>query len=671
MMLCNMGPDFTHFEPRTELAKLAPMLTQHKEKLQVLLAQPQYTYDNLVQPLEAMANELHQLWSPINHLHSVNNDPAWREDFANAELLLADYHSELSQHTGLSNAFNHIKADASFKTLSPVQQRIVDLNIRDFTLSGVNLPEEDKQTYAKIQRRLCELTTQFENHVLDATRAWTHEVTSVDVLQGMPAHSMAAAKQENQDVWKLTLDFPCYHAAMTYADDRALRELMYQAYMTRASEQGPHDKAYDNSQVMVEIINERAKLAKLLGFNQYNELSIATKMASQVSEVTDFLENLAKKARPKAEQELAELADFARERLGLSTLEPWDIAYASEKLQTELYAFDSEQIRQYFPEDKVFSGLFSTIDNLFGIKVEACKDLSTWHPDVKTFQLIDKTGNCIAKCYFDLYARPQKRGGAWMDDCQSRYRSMGGGLQLPMAYITANFTPPQPGEPAYFTHDEVLTLFHEMGHGLQHMLTQIDDLSVSGINEVEWDAVELPSQFFENFCWTDEGLIACSAHKETKQPLPPTLRQQLVAAKRFQTGLQLIRQLQFALFDWRLHQLSTPVTIDDINALWQSVHQQIAVVPYKPYQRFAHQFSHIFAGGYAAGYYSYKWAEVLACDAFAAFVEPNADKQVQGQRFRDTVLALGGAKPAADVYREFRGRDATIDALLEQEGLLT
>jgi oligopeptidase A len=296
--------------------------------------------------------------------------------------------------------------------------------------------------------------------------------------------------------------------------------------------------------------------------------------------------------------------------------------------------------------------------------------MATWHPDVKTFQLLDKTGTCIAKCYLDLYTRPQKRGGAWMDDCQSRYRLANGSLQLPIAYLTTNFTPPQAGQPAYFSHEEVLTLFHEMGHGLQHMLTQIEDLSVSGINEVEWDAVELPSQFFENFCWTDAGLIVCSSHKETKEPLPYTLRQQLVAAKQFQTGLQLIRQLQFALFDWRLHQLTTPVTVNDINTLWQEVHQQVAVVPYKPYQRFAHQFSHIFAGGYAAGYYSYKWAEVLACDAFAAFVEPGADKYEQGQRFRDTILALGGAKPAAEVYREFRGRDATIDALLKQEGLV-
>jgi oligopeptidase A len=669
-MLSNTGPDFSHIDPRDELTRLAPMLAQHRATLQTLLAQPHYTYNNLVEPLEALSNELHQLWSPINHLHSVNNDPSWRDVFSEAELLLADYNSELSQHIGLANAFDMIKKDSEFKMLTPVQQRIIDLNIRDFTLSGIHLPEKEKQQYAEIQRRLCELSTQFENHVLDATRAWTHTVTSVDTLQGMPAHSIAAAKQTDEDVWVLTLDFPCFHAVMTYADDRALRELVYQAYVTRASDQGPHDKVYDNSTTMTDIINERAKLAKLLNFSHYTELSIATKMVSNVSEVTEFLENLAKKAKPKALQELAELEGFANKQLGIPNLEPWDIAYASEKLQTKLYAFDSEQIRQYFPEDKVLSGLFSTIQNLFSINVSPCDDMSIWHPDVKTFQLLDKTGTCIAKCYMDLYARPQKRGGAWMDDCQSRYRLADGNLQLPIAYLTANFTPPQPGEPAYFTHDEVLTLFHEMGHGLQHMLTQIDSLSVSGINEVEWDAVELPSQFFENFCWTDEGLIACSSHKETQEPLPQKLRQQLVAAKQFQTGLQLIRQLQFALFDWRLHQLTAPVTITHINALWEAVHQQIAVAPYKPYQRIPQQFSHVFAGGYAAGYYSYKWAEVLACDAFAAFVEPGADKQVQGQHFRDTILALGGAKPAAEVYRAFRGRDATIDALLVQEGLV-
>ncbi len=669
-MISNTGPDFLHLQPQVALAKLAPMLAEHRASLKTLLAQPNCTYASLIPPLEALSNALHQLWSPINHLHSVINDPSWREAFTEAELLLSDYHSELSQHKELADAFNAIKNSDTFSSLKPVEKRIIDLNIRDFTLSGVNLPEDKKQAYADIQRRLCELATQFENHVLDATYAWQYKVNSVDELDGMPAHSIAAAKQQNEEAWILTLDFPCYHAVMTYANDRALRESMYQAYMTRASEQGPHDSQYDNSQVMVDIINERAKLAHLLGFADYNTLSIATKMVGHVQEVTDFLENLVKKAKPKAQKELEALSAFAHDKLGLTCLEPWDIAYASEKLQQALYAFDNEQIRQYFPEDKVLAGLFTSIENLFDIRVVPCHDMTVWHPDVKTFQLLDKQDKCIAKCYLDLYARPQKRGGAWMDDCQSRYRLTDGSLQLPIAYLTTNFTPPQPGESAYFTHDEVNTLFHEMGHGLQHMLTQMESLSISGINEVEWDAVELPSQFFENFCWTHEGLIACSEHKETKQPLPQTLREQLIAAKKFQTGMQLMRQLQFALFDWRLHQLKTPMTINMINDLWYETHQQVAVVPYKSYQRLPHQFSHIFAGGYAAGYYSYKWAEVLACDAFAAFVEPGADLKIQGQRFRDTVLALGGSKPAAEVYRAFRGRDATIDALLAQEDLL-
>lgn len=669
MTMSLTGPDFAHLNPKAALAQTTQRLTDLRSQLQTLLQTSTITFASLVKPLENMANDLHHWWAPINHLNAVMNDAAWRDDFADAELQLADYHSELSQHAELAKAFQTLKDSSSYDKLSEAEQRIIVLYLRDFRLSGVNLPEKAKKTYAKLQRELCELGTQFENHVLDATRVWSHMVTDKEELSGVPEHTLTAAWQADKQAWILTTDFPCYYAIITYADNQALRKTLYEAYVTRASDEGPHDKAYDNSSVMVGITNKRRELAELLDFEDYRALSIATKMAENVDIVTNFLQDLALKARPKAQAEFKALSEFAKKHLELETLMPWDIAYASEKLRAHTFSFDSEQIRQYFPEPKVLKGLFDTIETLFNVNITLCSGMSTWHPDVKTYQIMNAQGECIAGFYLDLYARKNKRSGAWMDDCQGRYRLNQDTLQLPIAFLTTNFTPPQDNKPALLTHDEVVTLFHEMGHGLQHMLTQMDLLTISGINEVEWDAVELPSQWLENFCWTDEGLLRCSAHIDTGEPLPLALRQQLLAAKQFQAGMQLVRQLQFALFDWRLHALPTPVSSQQIQTLWDTVYQEVAVTPQLPYQRFAHQFSHIFAGGYGAGYYSYKWAEVLACDAFAAFEEAPTRTAELGLRFRDTILALGGSKPAAEIYRQFRGRDATLEALLAQEGL--
>jgi oligopeptidase A len=553
------------------------------------------------------------------------------------------------------------------------KRKIVDDALRDFRLSGVDLPEDKKARFKMVAQELSKLQSQFQDNLLDATHAWSKQIDDEALLSGIPDSARAvarqAAEQRGQSGWIFNLEFPSYIAVMTYADDRDLRQEIYTAFTTRASDQGPYAGRWDNSPLMEQILALRHEEAQLLGYANFAELSLATKMAESADQVLKFLTDLAERSRSVARCDLEELKAFAREQHSLNDLAVWDIGYYSEKLRQHRYAFSEEEVKAYFPANRVVPGMFSVVERLYGLRIQERTGVDVWHPDVRFYDILERDGNLRGRFYLDLYARPKKRGGAWMDECVTR-RKRGQRVQLPVAYLTCNFTPPAGETPALLRHDEVVTLFHEFGHGLHHLLTRVDHLAASGIHGVEWDAVELPSQFMENFCWEREAVGALSGHYQTGEVLPDALFEKMLAAKNFQAGMQMVRQLEFALFDFRLHLEYDPDRGGRVQEILDEVRSLVAVVTPPRFNRFQHSFSHVFAGGYAAGYYSYKWAEVLSSDAFALFEEKGVFNPEAGQSFLRNILEMGGSRKAMDLFRAFRGREPQIEALLRHNGIL-
>ena len=637
-------------------------------------------WDNFVEPLEACTEKLGRAWGIVGHLNGVVDTPELRAAYNENQPKITEFFAGLSQNLALFDKYKSLRNSKEFAALSTTRQRIIDNAVRDFRLGGAELPESIKPRFAEIQELHAELSTKFSENVLDATNDYALFVESEAELAGLPQDAKeaarAAAEKEGKTGYKFTLHFPSYFPILQYADNRALREKIYRANVTKASELGAKPE-WDNTQNIVELLKLRREEAQLLGYANYAEVSLVPKMADTPQQVNDFLRDLAQRAKPFAEKDLAELRAFAQSDLDLPQLAAWDITYASEKLREQRYAFSEQEVKQYFPQTKVTDGLFHLIENLFSVQIKT--DIaSVWHPDVKFFR-IERDGKLIGQFYLDFYARNGKRGGAWMDDARGR-KKIGGQIQTPVAYLTCNFTEPVMVDgvlkPALFTHDEVNTLFHEFGHGLHHMLTQVDEIGVSGISGVEWDAVELPSQFMENFCWEWDVLQQMTAHVETGAPLPRALFDKMTAAKNFQSGLQTLRQVEFSLVDMLLHGEFDPAGNQTVADLISEVRQQIAVITPPAFSRFQNSFSHIFAGGYAAGYYSYKWAEVLSADAYGAFEEARATSGAKGyaeagKRFLHEVLAVGGSRPALDSFKAFRGREPHIDALLRHSGMAT
>lgn len=632
-----------------------------------------FTWENLCQPLAESDDRLSRLFSPISHLNAVKNSPELRSAYEQCLPLLSEYSTWVGQHTGLYQAYRDLKEGAHYATLSLAQKKAVDNALRDFELSGIGLPPEKQKRYGEIAARLSELGAQYSNNVLDATMGWNKHITDVAQLEGMPESALAAAAAQAEakglEGWLLTLDIPSYLPVMTYCANQALREEMYRAYATRASDQGPNAGKWDNSEIMAEELALRHELAQLLGFDSFADKSLATKMAENPQQVLDFLNDLATRARPQGETELAQLRAFAKTHYGADELQPWDITYYSELQKQHLYTISDEQLRPYFPEQRVVEGLFEVVKRIYGITAKERHDVDVWHPEVRFFDLFDESGELRGSFYLDLYAREHKRGGAWMDDCAGRLRKSNGELQKPVAYLVCNFNRPVNGKPALFTHDEVTTLFHEFGHGLHHMLTQIDTAGVAGINGVPWDAVELPSQFMENWCWEPEALAFISGHYETGEPLPQAMLDKMLAAKNYQAALFILRQLEFGLFDFRLHAEYDPAKGAQILPTLADVKAKVAVVPSPSWNRFPHAFSHIFAGGYAAGYYSYLWADVLAADAYSRFEEEGIFNRTTGQSFLDNILSRGGSEAPMDLFKRFRGREPQLDAMLHHYGI--
>lgn len=633
------------------------------------------TWQNFVQPMENANERLSRAWGQVSHLNAVMNNPKLREVY-NANLpKITQHYAELAQDQGLFEKFKQLRNSAEFENFSRARKTIVDNELRDFRLGGAELPAEKKQHFLRIQKELSALESRFSDNLLDATNDFSLHVENANELTGIPDDVLQTAqelaKQENSTGYKLTLHAPCYQPVMQYADNRVLREKMYRAYGTRASEFGKPE--WDNTALMDEIVRLRGEEARLLGFGSFGELSLASKMANSPQQVVEFLHQLAKRARPFAERDLAELREFARAELGLADLQSWDIAYASEKLRERRYAFSEQEVKQYFPEDAVLPGMFKLVEALYGLRIKA-SSAPVWHDEVRFFEIRDAREQLVGQFYLDLYARNGKRGGAWMDDVITR-RRLASGIQTPVAYLNCNFATPVGGKSALFTHDEVITLFHEFGHGLHHLLTQVEDLGVSGINGVEWDAVELPSQFMENFCWEWEVVRGMTRHTNSGEALPRALFDKMLAAKNFQSGLQTLRQIEFSLFDMRMHNSFEVGGGKSILQLLDEVRAEVAVLTPPAFHRFPHSFSHIFAGGYAAGYYSYKWAEVLSADVYSLFEEGRVGGDAvtsaeTGERFRKEILAVGGSRPALESFIAFRGREPNIDALLRHNGML-
>lgn len=667
-------PPFSAIRPEDIVPAVQSALADCRAAVERVVAQPgPFTWDNLCQPLAESDDRLSRIWSPIGHLNSVKNSPELRTAYEQALPLLSEYGTWVGQHEGLYQAYRSLKESAAFEALSVPQRKAVDNALRDFELSGIGLSADKQQRYGEIVARLSELGSTYSNNVLDATMGWSKLITDEAELSGLPesalAQAQAMAQAKEQDGWLLTLDMPSYLPVLTYADNRALREEMYRAFATRASDQGPNAGKWDNSEVMAETLALRHELAQLLGFDTYADKSLATKMAESPEQVIGFLSDLAKRARPQAEQELAQLRAFAKQHYGVDELEAWDITYYGEKQKQHLFSISDEQLRPYFPEQRVVEGLFEVVKRIYGITAKERKDVETWHPDVRFFDLFDADGELRGSFYLDLYARENKRGGAWMDDCVGSLRKADGTLQKPVAYLTCNFNRPLGDQPALFTHNEVTTLFHEFGHGLHHMLTQIDTAGVSGINGVPWDAVELPSQFMENWCWEPEALAFISGHYQSGEPLPKAMLDKLLAAKNYQAALFILRQLEFGLFDFRMHFEYNPEKGAQILPTLAEVKKMVAVVPSPSWGRFPHAFSHIFAGGYAAGYYSYLWAEVLSADAYSRFEEEGIFNAETGKSFLDNILSRGGSEEPMALFKRFRGREPQLDAMLRHYGI--
>ncbi|TNH05138.1 oligopeptidase A [Testudinibacter sp. TR-2022] len=666
-------PHFSKIEPQHVVPAIEQLIEQARQTVEKVLQQPHFSWDNLVQPLSEVGDRLGRTWSPVSHLNSVKNSPELREAYQACLPLLSEYSTWLGQHQGLFAAYSQLKNSSEFATLSIAQQKSINDTLKDFELSGIALAPEQQQRYGEIVARLSELSSEFSNNVLDATMGWDKLVADAAELQGLSESALQAAQESAQskelDGYRFTLEFPSYLPVMTYCENRTLREEMYRAFNTRASDQGPNAGTWDNSALIDEMLQLRFELAQLLGFATYADYSLATKMAESPQQVLDFLQNLATRAKPQGEKELAELKAYTAQEFGVNELEPWDIAFYSEKQKQHLFAINDEELRPYFPENRVLNGLFEVVKRIFGITVKERFDVDVWNDEVRFFELYDSSNQLRGSFYLDLYARPHKRGGAWMDACIGRKRLVNGEIQKPVAYLVCNFNKPIGDKPALFTHDEVTTLFHEFGHGIHHMLTLIDVDGVSGINGVPWDAVELPSQFMENWCWEKEALDFISGHYQTNEPLPNEKLTQLLAAKNYQAAMFVLRQLEFSLFDFRLHYEYDPkLGVRVLETLLQ-VKQQVSLFKIIDWVRTPHSFNHIFGGGYSAGYYSYLWAEVLSADAFSLFEEQGIFNPQTGQAFLDHILTRGGSEEPMELFKRFRGREPQLDALLRHKGI--
>ena len=681
-------PNYNLIKPAHIKPAIQELLTNAKLAVDISTSnETPNTWHDLVEPLEVASEALGRAWGVVSHLNSVTDTPELRKAYGDMLPEVTSFWSSLGQNLDLYRKYKLLSQSDEFNTLSTAQKKVIENSLRDFQLGGAELSDDQKPRFLAIQEEQAKLAKEFSDHVLDATDSFIHVITDTQELIGLPDDVIAAAKDtassKNSEGWAFTLHFPSYFPVMQFSENRNLRKTLYQAYVTRASElaeqYGSGEESWDNTNNMLAQLQLKNEEANMLGFANYASLSIAPKMAKTVKEVDDFLATFAKRAKPYGKKDWEDLQAFAQRALGLNQIEPWDTAYVSEKLKQERYAFSENEIKQYFPLPKVLEGLFHVTEILFGVVIEN-DQLPTWHKDVQSFKVLNKRGDLVANFYLDPYARPGKRGGAWMDDARGRRSLANGSIQTPVAYLVCNFPPPittngitqQPT----ITHDDVITLFHECGHGLHHMLTQVDVLGVSGINGVEWDAVELPSQFMENFCWEWEVLEKMTAHIETGKPLPKNLFEKMIAAKNFQNGLGTLRQIVFSLTDWRLHSSFDPgkAQSKDILSLAKEINDDIHVIPQADISRWPNTFSHIFSGGYSAGYYSYKWAEVLSADAYAAFEESAKSTgsvldPITGERYRQEILEVGGSRPAADSFKAFRGREPQIDALLRHGGL--
>ncbi|WP_426578246.1 oligopeptidase A [Xenorhabdus stockiae] len=674
LLTSSVLPKFADIKPEHVVPAVKETLANYRQVIEKILTENSaFTWDSLCQPLSEEQDKLSRMWSPVGHLNSVKNSPELREAYEQSLPLLSEFSTWLGQHKGLYQAYKSLKESEIFNSLSQPQRKSIEDTLRDFELSGIGLPEEKQKRYGEIAARMSELGSQFGNNVLDATMGWSKLITDENDLAGLPESAKAAAKAaaeaKEQEGWLLTLNMPSYLPVMAYADNRELRQEMYYAYTTRASDQGPDAGKWDNNAIMAEMLALRHELAQLLGFASYAEKSLATKMAKNPQQVLDFLNDLANRAHGQGKKELEELTDFARSHYGVDKLEAWDVTYYSEKQKQHHFSIDDEQLRPYFPEQRAVEGLFEVVRRIYGITAKERNDVETWHSDVRFFELYDEKGELRGSFYLDLYAREHKRGGAWMDDCAGRMRFASGELQKPVAYLTCNFNKPVGDKPALFTHDEVITLFHEFGHGLHHMLTEIETLDVAGINGVPWDAVEQPSQFMENWCWEPEALAFISGHYETNEPLPQEMLDNMLAAKNYQSAMFILRQLEFGLFDFRLHAEYDPEKGAQILPTLYSVKEQVSVVPSPEWNRFPNSFSHIFNGGYAAGYYSYLWADVLAADSYSRFSEEGIFNRTTGQSFLDNILSRGGSEDPMTLFVRFRGREPKLDAMLKSAGI--
>ena len=626
------------------------------------------SWDNFVEPIEMISEKISRAWGQIEHLNAVVNSENLRKAYNDNLIKLTEFYTNLSQDESLYKKYQSLKNSETFNSLTSSQKRVIDNILREFKLGGAELNEDEKKRFKVIQEKLAKLSTQFEENILDATNEFSIFVDHVDELSGIPEENIkkarAEAKEDKKEGYKFTLHFPSYLPVMQYADSRALREKLYHGYATRASELA--SPKFDNTNLIEEILALRYESSKLLGFKHFTEMSLVSKMAKSSEEVITFLMDLANKAKPFALKDMDELKSFAK-TLKIEKLEAWDVAYVSEKLRQAKYSFSENEVKQYFPEHRVLKGLFKVVETIFKLKIIK-SDAPIWHKDVSFYSIKNENNELVGQFYFDLYARNHKRGGAWMDEAISRYKNSLGSSH-PVAFLTCNFSSPSDNKPALFSHDDVITLFHEFGHGLHHMLTKVDDYSISGIKGVEWDAVELPSQFMENFCWEWDVVKHMTEHVDNKNPLPKSLFDKMIEAKNFQSGMQTLRQIEFSLFDIRLHtEYSDQNKINPLKLL-ETIRDEIAVVRPPSWNRFPNSFSHIFAGGYAAGYYSYKWAEVLASDAFSLFEEEGILSSHAGQKFQNEVLSRGGSRPAMESFVAFRGREPNVDALLRHSGM--
>ena len=667
-------PRFAAFDPAHVAPAIALLIEQARAAVtRACDAATPATWQAFVEPLETATERLARAWGMVGHLNGVADSEALRAAYNEALPVVTEFWTELGQDMALFAKYRALHDSPEFAALDAARQRVILNALRDFRLGGAELVSPARERYADIQEEQALLAQKFSENVLDATKAWTLDINDRDRLKGIPSEALDAAREEAERAgvkgWRFTLQFPSYFPVMQYAEDRALRESLYRAYVTRASELGP-DPAQDNGPVIAKTLSLRAEEAKLLGHASFAEVSLAAKMADSPAAVMSFLRDLAARAKPSAERDMKELRAFAARELGLEQLQAWDLAWASEKLKESRYSFSDNEVKQYFQLPRVLEGLFGLIERMFDVRITA-DQAETWHSQVR-FYRIERAGQLLGQFYLDMFARASKRPGAWMDDARGR-RLLATGLQTPVAYLTCNIQAPVGDRPALLSHDDVLTLFHEFGHGLHHMLTRVDVLGVAGISGVEWDAVELPSQFMENFCWEWEIVQSMSAHVDTGAALPHGLFERMKAARNFQSGMQTLRQVEFALFDMRLHaefgDRGTSEQAGSVQQLLNEVRREVAVVLPPEFNRFQNSFSHIFAGGYAAGYYSYKWAEVLSADCYAAFEEEGVFNPQTGRRFLDEILSMGGSRPAIDSFRAFRGREPRIDALLRHNGM--